>query len=209
MAAAAGGHLARIGGRRSMHLLRFLPVAAAALGAVGGCSSLTPPTLGGAPKQPAATADVAGQSGQASAYETAFMVQGTPTAIYALVARGALNCWLGTAGPLHATHVFAAEAAPPNQGGAAEIVLHERDPTFRDQRGPRALRMRFESAQGGVRVGFVNLRLDTALAEAMSQDAATWAKGDGGCRLQELRAPPVLTGLTRSPSPNAGGTARR
>jgi hypothetical protein len=192
-----------------MHRLRFLPLAVAALGAVGGCSSLTPPTLGGAPKQPAARADAAGQSGQPSAYETAFMVQGTPTAIYALVARGVLNCWLGAAGPLHATHVFAAEAAPPNQGGAAEIVLHERDPTFRDQRGPRALRIGFERAQGGVRVGFVNLRLDTALAEAMSQDAAAWAKGDSGCRLQELRAPPVLTGWTKSPSPNAGGAARR
>jgi hypothetical protein len=71
------------------------------------------------------------------------------------------------------------------------------------------LRIGFERAQGGVRVGFVNLRLDTALAEAMSQDAAAWAKGDSGCRLQELRAPPVLTGWTKSPSPNAGGAARR
>jgi hypothetical protein len=192
-----------------MHRLRLLPLAIAALGAVGGCSSLTPPTLGGAPKQPAPAAAPVSQSGQPNAYETAFMVQGTPTAIYALVARGALNCWLGAAGPLHATHVFAAEAAPPNQGGAAEIVLHERDPTFRDQRGPRALRLRFEHAQGGVRVGFVNLRLGAALAEAMSQDAATWAKGGSGCRVRELREPPMLTGLTRAPPPNLGGGGHR
>jgi hypothetical protein len=191
-----------------MHRLRLLPLAIAALGAVGGCSSLTPPTLGGAPKQPAPAAPVS-QSRQPNAYETAFMVQGTPTAIYALVARGALNCWLGAAGPLHATHVFAAEAAPPNQGGAAEIVVHERDPTFRDQRGPRALRLRFEHAQGGVRVGFVNLRLGAALAEAMSQDTATWAKGGSGCRVRELREPPMLTGLTRAPPPNSGGGGHR
>jgi hypothetical protein len=191
-----------------MHRLRLLPLAIAALGAVGGCSSLTPPTLGGAPKQPAPSAPVS-QSRQPNAYETAFMVQGTPTAIYALVARGALNCWLGAAGPLHATHVFAAEAAPPNQGGAAEIVVHERDPTFRDQRGPRALRLRFEHAQGGVRVGFVNLRLGAALAEAMSQDTATWAKGGSGCRVRELREPPMLTGLTRAPPPNSGGGGHR
>jgi len=192
-----------------MHRLRLLPLAIAALGAVGGCSSLTPPTLGGAPKQPAPAAASVSQSSQPNAYETAFMVQGTPTAIYALVARGALNCWLGAAGPLHATHVFAAEAAPPNQGGAAEIVVHERDPTFRDQRGPRALRLRFEHAQGGVRVGFVNLRLGAALAEAMSQDTTTWAKGGSGCRVRELREPPMLTGLTRAPPPNSGGGGHR
>ncbi|HXE69596.1 MAG TPA: hypothetical protein VN523_09550 [Hyphomicrobiaceae bacterium] len=193
-----------------MHRLRFLPLAIAALGAVGGCSSLTPPTLGGAPKQPAAAADPVSQPGQPNAYETAFMVQGTPTAIYALVARGVLNCWLGAAGPLHATHVYAAEAAPPNQGGAAEIVLHERDPTFRDQRGPRAVRVRFEHAQGGVRVGFVNLRLGAALAEAMSQDTATWARGGSGCRVRELREPALLTGGTRAPPPpNVGGGGHR
>jgi hypothetical protein len=192
-----------------MHRLRLLPLAIAALGAVGGCSSLTPPTLGGAPKQPAPAAAPVSQSSQPNAYETAFMVQGTPTAIYALVARGALNCWLGAAGPLHATHVFAAEAAPPNQGGAAEIVVHERDPTFRDQRGPRALRLRFEHAQGSVRVGFVNLRLGAALAEAMSQDTTTWAKGGSGCRVRELREPPMLTGLTRASPPNSGGGGHR
>jgi len=191
-----------------MHRLRFLPLTIALL-AVGGCSSLTPPTLSGAAKEPAPAAAVVSQPGQPSAYETAFMAQGTPTAVYALVARGVLNCWLGTAGPLRATHVFAAEAAPPNQGGGAEIVLHERDQSFRDQRGPRALRLRFERAQGGVRVGFVNLRLRVALAEAMAQDAATWAKGGSGCRVQELREPALLTGWTRSPPPTVGGGGNR
>ncbi|MFZ0849215.1 MAG: hypothetical protein WAO08_08435, partial [Hyphomicrobiaceae bacterium] len=119
-------------------------------------------------------------------------------------ARGALNCWLGVAGPLRATHVFAAEAAPPNQGGAAEIVLHERDPSFRDQRGPRALRVSFEQAQGGVRVVLSNLRLAVALAQAMAGDAAAWAKGASGCRAQEVREPAV-TGWTRPPPPSFAG----
>ena len=188
-----------------MRGLRLLSLAIAALGALGGCSSLTPPTLSGAPKVQPAAADAASPSGQPNAYESAFMVPGTPTSIYTLVARGVLNCWLGASGPMGATHVFTAEAAPPNQGGAAEIVLHERDPSFRDQRGPRALRLRFERAQGGVRVGFVNLRLGAALAEAMSQDAATWAKGGSGCRLKELSEPPQLTGWTRPPTAANGG----
>src|SRR5262245_12562525 len=193
-----------------MHRLRFLPLTIAALGAVGGCASLTPPTLSGAPTAPTpAAADAVSQSGQSNAYETAFMAQGTPTGVYALVARGVLNCWLGAAGPLRATHVFAAEAAPPNQGGAAEIVLHERDASFRDQRGPRALRLRFEHAQGGVRVGFVNLRVRAPLAEAMAQDAANWAMGGSGCRLQQLREPPMLTGWARSPPPSTAGGGNR
>src|SRR5258705_5229386 len=113
----------------------------------GGCSSSPLPSLAGAAAQPPA-AEAPPRPGPPNAFEPAVMVPGSPTGIYALVARGALNCWLGAAGPLRASHVFAAEAAPPSQGGAAEIVLHERDPSFRDQRGPRALRVSFEQTQG-------------------------------------------------------------
>jgi hypothetical protein len=184
-----------------MHRLCLVLAAMAAAVAAGGCSSLTLPSLPGA--APAPAADAVRPTGPPNAFETAFMVPGTPTGIYAIVARGALNCWLGAAGPLRATHVFAAQAAPPNQGGAAEIVLHERDPSFRDQRGPRALRVSFEQAQGSVRVGLSNLRLGVALAEAMAGDAAAWAKGGGGCRAQEVRESGV-TGWTRPPPSFAG-----
>jgi hypothetical protein len=130
---------------------------------------------------------------QPNPFERAVIAEGNPTGLYALVARGALSCWLGAGGPLHGTYVFAAEAAPPNQGGAAEIVLHERDRGFRDQRGPRALRIRFEGAPGGVRVGFSNLRLGLELAESMARDVATWAKGGTGCAARDLNQPPIVS----------------
>jgi hypothetical protein len=184
-----------------MRGLPFVLVGIAAAAAVGGCGSL--PTLGGAPAAPAARADVVPHSGQPNpaqpnqvqpnAFESAFIAEGHPTGLYALIARGALSCWLGGGGPLHGTHVFAAEAAPPNQGGAAEIVLHERDRAFRDQRGPRALRIRLEAAPGGVRVGFNNLRLGVELAENMARDVATWAKGGTGCTARDLAQPPIVS----------------
>jgi hypothetical protein len=180
-----------------MHRIGLALLAIAAATSVAGCGSVTLPSLAGA-AAPQPMAEPVRPNVPPNAFETAFMVQGRPTDIYALVARGALNCWLGAAGPLHATHVFTAQAAPPNQGGAAEIVLHERDPTMRDQRGPRALRVTLEQAQGGVRVGISNLRLDVALAEAMARDAAQWAKGGSGCLAQELREP-LVTGNRPDP----------
>ena len=77
-----------------------------------------------------------GAPAEATPYETTTIAAGTPTEVYALVAGGALRCWLGADGPLKATHVFHAEAAPPAEGGAAEIVLHERDPCLPGPAGP-------------------------------------------------------------------------
>ena len=101
---------------------------------------------------------------------------GTPTEVYALVAGGALRCWFGADGPLKATHVFHAEAAPPAEGGAAEIVLHERDPSLRDQRGPRAFRVSFAGDPGGVRVGITTIKIAAPLSELMVRDVAVWAR---------------------------------
>jgi hypothetical protein len=189
----------------------WLPVlAVVSASMLGGCGSVTLPSLAGAPAStapgpaPEAVRQSGSPSGAPNAFETAFMAQGTPTAIYTLVARGALNCWLGAAGPLHETHVFSAEATPPNQGGAAEIVLHERDASLRDQRGPRALRIKFENVQGSVRVGISNLRLGVALAQAMASDAAQWAKGGTGCQAQAVREPPIVTGWERQNLPRQG-----
>jgi hypothetical protein len=182
-----------------MHRSWLLCLCGVAAALAGGCSSSPLPSLAGAAAQPSPSVEVAPRTGQPDAFETAVMVPGSPTGIYALVARGALNCWLGAAGPLRATHVFAAEAAPPSQGGAAEIVLHERDASLRDQRGPRALRLRFERVQGNVRVGISNLRLPAAMADATSRDVAAWAKGDGGCRAQEVAV---------SAEPQAGAVAK-
>jgi hypothetical protein len=126
-----------------------------------------------------------------SPHETAVIVSGTPTDVYALVARGALGCWFGAGGPLKASHVFQALADPPARGGAAEIMIHERDVTLRDQRGPRAYRISFAGEATGVRVGMMALKFAPALAEAMAKDIGIWAKGGAGCQLRALLPPPA------------------
>jgi hypothetical protein len=124
-------------------------------------------------------------------YETAAIVSGTPTEVYALVARGVLGCWFGAGGPLKTSHVFQAEAEPPAKGGAAEIVIHERDASFRDQRGVRAYRVSFASEVTGVRVGMTALKFEAARAQAMAKDVQNWAKGGTGCQLRALLPPPA------------------
>jgi hypothetical protein len=124
-------------------------------------------------------------------YEIAVIVSGTPTEVYARVARGVLGCWFGAGGPLKASHVFQAEAEPPAKGGAAEIVIHERDTSFRDRRGTRAYRVAFAAEMTGVRVGMTALKFETALAHTMAIDVQNWARGGTGCQLRALSPPPA------------------
>lgn len=147
---------------------------------LGGCSQSSAPTLiqSASPLETAALIDTASS---AVPLETAIVVEGTPTEVYALVARGALGCWLGANGPLKATHVFHADAAPPSQGGAAEIVLHERDETLRDRRGARAMGIKFTGDASGVRVGVSVIKIAPPLAELMVRDVEVWARRGEGC----------------------------
>lgn len=123
------------------------------------------------------------------------MVQGTPTEVYSLVARGALGCWFAANGPLKATHVFHADAAPPSQGGLAEIVLHERNPSVRDQRGARAFHVAFASDVAGVRVRVTVIKVAQTLAEPMVRDVEVWARGGAGCQARELGPPQTAAPL--------------
>ena len=160
-----------------------------AIGA-GACSSANLPQLpaGSAPLE---TGAVASAPAEAAPYETTTIAAGTPTEVYALVARGALRCWFGADGPLKTTHVFHAEAAPPAEGGAAEIVLHERDPSLRDQRGPRAFRVSFAGDAGSVRVDIATIKIAARLGELMVRDVEVWASGGAGCQVGALSpAPP-------------------
>jgi hypothetical protein len=139
----------------------------------------------------------------AAPYETSVIVSGTPTGVFAEVAQGTLGCWFGPGGPLKASHVYRAEAEPPAKGGDAEIVIHERDTTLRDQRGTRAYRIVFASEASGVRVTSIALKFEVKLAEAMTQDVAGWAKEgarSGGCRLRALMPPPAPPVLAKAPS---------
>ena len=121
--------------------------------------------------------------------EVVTIAAGTPTDIYARVASGALRCWFGAGGPLKATHIFNAEAAPPSEGGVAEIVVHERDLTSRDQRGTRALRVAFVGRGGSVEVGISPLKIGPPMSELMVRDVETWAQGGSGCNARALEAP--------------------
>ena len=167
-----------------------------AIGA-GACSSANLPQL---PASPDAleTGAVASGLPEGTPVETAVVVPGTPTEIYTLVAGGALRCWFGADGPLKATHVFHAEAAPPADGGVAQIVLHERDASLRDQRGPRAFLVAFTRDPGGARVGITTIKVAAPLSELMVRDVAVWASGGAGCQARALRPPQAAEPVQKS-----------
>ncbi len=160
-----------------------------AIGA-GACSSANLPQLP-AGSAPVETGAVDSGPPEGAPFETTTIAAGTPTEVYAQVAGGALRCWFGANGPLKASHVFHAEAAPPAQGGAAEIVLHERDASLRDQRGPRAFRVAFTGDPGGVRVAITTIKVAAPLGELMVRDVVVWASGATGCQARAFSpAPP-------------------
>ena len=173
--------------------------------ALTGCNNAAPLTLPSAPQglpQGPPKAEVAG--GSQVPLETAVIVAGSPTGVYALIARGALNCWFGADGPLKPTHVFEAEAQPPASGGAAEIVLYERDETLRDKRGARALRVQIAGSETSVRVGTSVIKIAPPLAQAMSKDVETWARGGSGCEVRAaLPPPPPVAGKEKAVGPAA------
>lgn len=169
-----------------------------ALIALGGCSTSGLPVL--QPAAPQAAPEPA--SLPAVAGEKSLVVAGSPTETYALIARGMHGCWFGATGPLRQSHVFHAEAEPLAKGGEAEIVLHERDATLRDQRGVRAYRVRIVAEPPGSRVTAIAHKLPAQLVPAMGKDVEAWAKGGSGCQLAELFPPP--------PPPKAEkGTAKK
>jgi hypothetical protein len=125
---------------RATHLAAMRPYCIVSVSAMAacaaGCAPANAPTLtaGTAPIETGAI--VYAPSGHAPV-DTAISVQCTPTEVYSLIARGALGCWFAANGPLKATHVFHADAAPPSRGGRAEILLYERDASLSDRRGAR------------------------------------------------------------------------
>jgi hypothetical protein len=160
---------------------------------LGACSSSGLPKLATSAGQIETSA--AGSSDPGSGpYETATTAPGDPTTIYTQVARAIHGCWFGAGGPLTNTHVFRAEAQSPTKGGQAEIIIHERDVAFTDQRGPQALRIAFENAAGVTRVGTKVLKLPPGYGEPMTRDVEVWAKGGAGCLLRaSLPQPPATT----------------
>jgi hypothetical protein len=115
------------------------------------------------------------------------------------VARGALGCWFAADGPLKASHVYRAEAAPPGKGGAAEITIYQRDASLRDQRGSKAYQVAFTGEVAGVRVATTAMKFELAHAQAMARDIETWAKGGSGCQLRVVMPPPPPPTAAKSP----------
>jgi hypothetical protein len=157
-------------------------------GMVGGCTTASMPKLPSLSLLPSAPETEAATT-PSGPHETSLVAAGTPTGVFTQVAQGALGCWFGASGPLRASHVYRAEAEPPAKGGAAEIVIHQRDVSLRDQRGPRAYRISFDSEAAGVRVTATALKFDLPQAQAMARDVETWAKGGAGCQLRSLFPP--------------------
>ena len=108
-------------------------------------------------------------------------IVGAPTEVYERIARGALSCWFGAAGPLKADYVYHAEAAPASQGGKAEIVIHERDRLSGNPRGIRAYRIGIAAEKERTTLVFENFKMPENQARSMEVDARRWGAGSIGC----------------------------
>ena len=108
-------------------------------------------------------------------------IVGAPTDIYARVARGALTCWFGKAGPLKDDYVYHARAEPPAKGGKAKIVIHERNTSVENPRGLRAFRVSITPDGESSKIAIENLKMPKPLGAMMDNDVHRWARGDIGC----------------------------
>jgi hypothetical protein len=189
----------------------LLGLALSLAAAAGACSSAGLPNVSTGAGQIETSA--AGSSGPGSgSYETATTAAGDPTTTYTQIARAIHACWFGAGGPLTNTHVFRAEAQSPTKGGQAEIIIHERDVAFTDQRGPQALRIAFENAAGVTRVGTKVLKLPPGYGEPMTRDVEAWAKGGAGCQLRaSFPQPSAMTAekLSGKPGTKPGAKSTR
>ena len=149
---------------------------AAAIVLIGGCASgSAPPSLSNLSVGPNPT------------------VSTNATETYTLIARGIVGCWFGASGPLTASHILHADAAPPSAGGSVEIALHERDGAQPNPRGVRAFLILLTNEtldSGSTRIAIENKRLPDDLADAMRRDTLAWARGGTGCEAQIVRPPP-------------------
>lgn len=109
---------------------------------------------------------------------------------YSRVARGANRCWFGGTGRIATTHIFHADAAPSMNGGAVEIVVHERAVDQPKPWGFKAFRVTVTEVVGldgtpgggGASLGVENLRMGEAEAARMRAEVFQWASGTDDCK---------------------------
>ncbi len=107
---------------------------------------------------------------------------GSATELYTKVARGAVACWFGAAGPLKKDYIYHADADAPSRGGKAEITIHSRDPSNPNPRGPKAFLIKFDPKdEGNAVIAAENLKMPEPVAAMMSSDVNRWSRGDAGC----------------------------
>ncbi len=107
---------------------------------------------------------------------------GTPIALYTIVARGANKCWLGPTRALHDSHVFRATVSSDAKKAAPSIVIYERDKTSKPEKRLAALRINIEAvsaSQSSVTV--INRRFAVPAAQLMLVDVQRWAGGKLTC----------------------------
>jgi hypothetical protein len=169
---------------------------AAAILPGSGCTNATPPAL---------------PSLQQITEALTSKVDGTPTDLYARIARGALACWFGSKGPLKANHIYHAEAQPASQGGNAEIIVHERDRNSENQKGLRAFRIVITPDGDSSFLVIENYKLAEAQADSMEKDVRRWAAGGIGCSAGdngwEPKAPETPAEPVRKPLSKKGRSA--
>lgn len=116
--------------------------------------------------------------------------QALPSAeVYSRIARGANACWLGPRGRLGSTHILHAEVSPTMNGGAVEIVIHERATDQPKPWGYKAFRVVLTESTGidgtpgagGTSIAVENARLPQAEGQRMRAEVFRWAAGTEGC----------------------------
>ena len=127
------------------------------------------------------------------------MINASSAEVYTRVARGAMACWFGAQGRLAGTHIFHADSAPAMNGGAVEIIVHERAVDQPKPWGYKAFRVLLaettaldgSSGSGGTLITVENLRMPEAEAPRMRAEVFQWASGTEGC--VELPGTPAPT----------------
>jgi hypothetical protein len=126
-------------------------------------------------------------------------IVGTPTEVYTRVARGALTCWFGAAGPLKSRYIYHADAEPPSKGGRSEIVIFEKDTSADDPRSMRVYRLLISMVEEKTKLEVENLKIPEPLASRLKEDIDRWAANEEGCS-----EGPITAGWTAEKAPPAG-----
>lgn len=135
-----------------------------------------------------------------------------PVETYSRIARGALGCWFRSDGSFKKSHIFHADVE--SNATAAEIVIHERDPSAPSPRSLRAMRITITPSGQGSQVTVENLKFPEPVGREMMEEIARWADDQPSCKSpggpSVAAASPAATVTTAAPvatpTPPAGAT---